>query len=101
VIDVSTGKIIRIYRFAAAPTFINDVVLTRRYAWFTDSQQPQLYGVRIGRGGRPGGKRHVVTLPLSGEWQQGTTASTPTDSADSESEGPARCQLDTGLLYRR
>jgi sugar lactone lactonase YvrE len=70
VIDVRTGKIIRSYRFAAAPTFINDVVLTRRYAWFTDSQQPQLYGVRLGRGGRPGGKRHVVTLPLSGEWQQ-------------------------------
>jgi sugar lactone lactonase YvrE len=70
VIDVRTGKIIRSYRFAAAPTFINDVVLTRRYAWFTDSQQPQLYGVRLGRGGRPDGKRHVVTLPLSGEWQQ-------------------------------
>jgi sugar lactone lactonase YvrE len=70
VIDVRTGKIIRNYRFATAPTFINDVVLTRRYAWFTDSQRPQLYGVRLGPGGRPGGKRHVVTLPLSGEWQQ-------------------------------
>jgi sugar lactone lactonase YvrE len=55
VIDVKTGKIIRNYQFAtatpSAPTFVNDVVLTRDYAWFTDSQRPQLYGVPLGRHG--------------------------------------------------
>jgi sugar lactone lactonase YvrE len=70
VIDVRTGKIIRSYQFATAPTFINDVVLTRRYAWFTDSQQAQLYGVPLGRGGKPGRQTDVVTLPLTGDWQQ-------------------------------
>lgn len=101
VIDVRTGKIIRNYRFATADTFINDVVLTRRYAWFTDSQQPQLYGVRLGRGGRPGGKRHVVTLHLSGDWQQVTTGF----NANGIAQTPNRKALlvvnsTTGLLYR-
>jgi len=100
VIDVRTGKIIRNYRFATAPTFINDVVLTRRYAWFTDSQQPQLYGVRLGRGGRPGGQRHVVTLPLSGEWQQ-----VDGFNANGIAQTPDRKALlvvnsTTGLLFR-
>jgi len=70
VIDVRTGEIIRNYQFATAPTFINDVVLTRRYAWFTDSQRPQLYGVPLGRGGRPGRPASVVTLTLTGDWEQ-------------------------------
>jgi sugar lactone lactonase YvrE len=70
VIDVRTGEIIRNYEFAAAPTFINDVVLTRHYAWFTDSQRAQLYGVPLGRGGKPGRQADVVTLPLTGDWQQ-------------------------------
>jgi sugar lactone lactonase YvrE len=55
VIDVKTGDIVRNYTFTTEPSFINDVVLTRDYAWFTDSQQPQLYGVPLGRGGTPGG----------------------------------------------
>jgi hypothetical protein len=71
VIDVRTGKIIRNYQFAAAPTtFINDVVLTRHYAWFTDSQRAQLYGVPLGRHGKPGGPSSFITLPLTGEWEQ-------------------------------
>jgi hypothetical protein len=70
VIDVRTGKIIRNYQFATAPTFINDVVLTRHYAWFTDSQRPQLYGVPLGRGGKPGRQANLVTLPLTGDWDQ-------------------------------
>jgi sugar lactone lactonase YvrE len=76
VIDVKTGDIIRNYTFTTEPSFINDVVLTRDYAWFTDSQQPQLYGVPLGRGGTPGGSASVVTLPLTGDWQQ-VEASTP------------------------
>jgi sugar lactone lactonase YvrE len=70
VIDVRTGKIIRNYQFTTAATFVNDVVLTRQYAWFTDSQQAQLYGVPLGRGGRPGKQVDVITLPLTGDWKQ-------------------------------
>ena len=100
VIDVRTGDIIRNYTFTTEPSFINDVVLTRDYAWFTDSQQPQLYGVPLGRGGTPGGSASVVTLPLTGDWQQ-----VEGFNANSIAETPNRKALlvvnsATGLLYR-
>lgn len=52
-------------------SLINDVLLTRRAAWFTDSRQSQLYRLSRGRG-----TPTVTTLPLSGEWvqQAGTNA---------------------------
>jgi hypothetical protein len=72
-----TGRVIDIdtcesqeYTFASGQTFINDVVLTREFAWFTDSMQPQLYGVPLGPGGIPGDLADVVTLPLTGDWVQ-------------------------------
>ncbi len=37
-----------------AATFVNDVALTQRGAWFTDSAQARLYFVRVGRAGVPG-----------------------------------------------
>jgi sugar lactone lactonase YvrE len=100
VIDVRTGKIIRNYKFATAPTFINDVVLTRHYAWFTDSQRPQLYGVPLGRGGRPGRSGSVVTLTLTGDWEQ-----VEGFNANGIAETPNRKALlvvnsTTGLLFR-
>jgi sugar lactone lactonase YvrE len=100
VIDVKTGKIIRNYTFTTEPSFINDVVLTRHFAWFTDSQQPQLYGVPLGRHGQPGGKASVVTLPLTGDWKQVTGF-----NANGIAQTPNRNALlvvnsTTGLLYR-
>lgn len=38
----------------AATTFVNDVAVTRRGAWFTDSLQPRLYFVPLDRHGNPG-----------------------------------------------
>lgn len=101
VIDVKTGKIIRNYTFTTETSFVNDVVLTRHFAWFTDSQQAQLYGVPLGRGGRPGGKANVVTLPLTGEWQQQATGF----NANGIAQTPNRKALlvvnsTSGLLYR-
>ena len=71
VIDSRTGDVLASYRFTAPPaTFVNDVVLTRRMAWFTDSAQPQLYGLPLGRHGNLPDQSEVVTLPLSGDWVQ-------------------------------
>ena len=53
VYDTSTGATIAAYSFATTPTFINDVVVTRDAAWFTDSQQAVLYRVPLGPGGSP------------------------------------------------
>jgi sugar lactone lactonase YvrE len=71
VVSVRTGRILASYTFAPPPaTFVNDVVLTDRYAWFTDSQQPQLYRVERTRTGRGASSADVRTVPLSGEWEQ-------------------------------
>jgi sugar lactone lactonase YvrE len=53
------------YTLTSKTSFINDVVLTRSAAWFTDSTQAQLYRLSRGRG-----KRSVTTVPLTGKWEQ-------------------------------
>ena len=66
VYDAKTGAELASYAFATAPTFINDVVVTRDAAWFTDSQKPVLYRVPLGPGGEPGDS--FTTVPLSGDY---------------------------------
>jgi hypothetical protein len=102
-----TGRVIDIdtcdsqdYTFASGQTFINDVVLTRDFAWFTDSMQPQLYGVPLGPGGSPGDPADVVSLPLIGEWEQADGF-----NANGIAETPNRkallvVQSNTGFLFR-
>jgi sugar lactone lactonase YvrE len=65
VYDARTGALIRTYQLGTAPTFINDVVVTNKAAYFTDSQQPVLYRVPIGPGGALG---NAQTIPLGGEY---------------------------------
>jgi len=79
---------------------VNDVVLTKSGAWFTDSQQAQLYLVPLeGRGDLPDA-RAVETLPLAGEWMQ-----QPGFNANGIAETPDHkallvIQSSTGTLYR-
>ena len=55
VYDLGTGATVASYQFATPPaTVINDVAVTRRGAWFTDSVQGQLYFVPVSRAGVPG-----------------------------------------------
>ena len=58
--DRKTVKTIQLTRKAA---FINDVALTDRGAWFTNSQQAELYFVPVGD---HGGLGTVRTLKLTG-----------------------------------
>jgi sugar lactone lactonase YvrE len=66
VYDARTGQELAAYAFATPPTFINDVVVTKDAAWFTDSQKPVLYRVPIGPGGAPGSS--FTTVPLTGDY---------------------------------
>jgi sugar lactone lactonase YvrE len=60
VYNTRTGDLRRTYRLAPAPrTFINDVVVTERAAYFTDSVRPRLYVVPIRPGGRLGPARRL------------------------------------------
>jgi sugar lactone lactonase YvrE len=72
VINSRTGKLLATYKFSDAPTFVNDVVLTRRAAWFTDSQQPVLYRVSRNHHGKRLADARVTRLPLTGDWVQTT-----------------------------
>ncbi|MGW3653664.1 SMP-30/gluconolactonase/LRE family protein [Streptomyces sp. NPDC000878] len=72
VVDTRTGAVIASYTFTSTtPTFANDVFLHPRGAIFTDSFQPHLYVVPLGRGGElwSSGKT-VVRITLSGDWSQ-------------------------------
>jgi sugar lactone lactonase YvrE len=64
VYDTATGATVATYQFGDPPTtLVNDVVVTKRGAWFTDSFQAKLYFVPVGRAGVP---RPFHTLALSG-----------------------------------
>lgn len=69
VYDAKTGRDIAEYRLATGPgaTFVNDVVVTKRFAWFTDSFRPVLYRVPLAANGKPGPQAGVRTVSLSGE----------------------------------
>ena len=75
VYDARTGADLASYQLAApgAATFVNDVVVTSKAAWFTDSSAAQLYALPLGRHGRLPGQDKVRTLPLTGNFQLGTT----------------------------
>jgi sugar lactone lactonase YvrE len=73
VYDARTGAELKTYQLAAASppppapatTFVNDVVVTRKAAYFTDSVNQQLYVLDFGkRGALPDTAR---TLPLTGD----------------------------------
>jgi sugar lactone lactonase YvrE len=52
VYDARDGELLERYTLTAAPTFVNDVIVTKRAAYFTDSQRSQLYVLEFGRHGR-------------------------------------------------
>lgn len=99
VVDIRAGATAASYQFTDKPSFINDVVLTKRTAWFTNSLQPELYGLSTNR---PGKAAKVRTLPLRGEWVQSTDGN---NNANGIAETPDRkallvVQSNTGLLFR-
>jgi sugar lactone lactonase YvrE len=67
VYDARTGATLHTIQLATgtAPTFINDLVVTKRAVWLTDSQRPVLYKVPLSKNGEPGAP---VTVPLSGDY---------------------------------
>ena len=66
VYDARTGALVREYQLATPPgTFINDVVVTKDAAYFTDSQRPVLYRIALSGNGDPGA---VTTIQLGGQY---------------------------------
>ncbi len=73
VIDAATGELIAEYALdgpadpSAPGSLINDVVVTKDAAYFTDSANPVLYRLPLGRAGRLPAADDVQVIPYSGD----------------------------------
>jgi sugar lactone lactonase YvrE len=70
VYDAGTGALVQEYTLTAPGTFVNDVIVTRDAAYFTQSFLPEYYRVPLGPGGQLAAPGDVKTIPLGGAWQQ-------------------------------
>lgn len=97
VVEADTGDVVADYTLTTATSFVNDVVLTTKAAWFTDSAQPQLYRVDLGRGGAPG---TATTVPLTGDWVQDDGFGANGISTTPTGKALLVVNSTSGLLYR-
>ena len=75
IFNADSGDVIASYQFKTSPTFINDVVITREAAYFTDTQAPFLYRVALGPAGAPA--VDFTAIPLPGTFRTNGIAATP------------------------
>jgi sugar lactone lactonase YvrE len=98
VYNARTGKLRRTYNLAPANrTFINDVVVTEKAAYFTDSVNPRLYVVPIRPNGRLGPAHR---LPYSGQLKYRPGFNVNGIEASPNGRKLLVIQSNTGNLYR-
>ena len=96
VYNARTGADISTY--VLAPGFINDVVVTRTGAYFTNSNRAELYRIPIGTGGRLGAA--VQTIQLKPPFVQGTGFNVNGIDATPNGRWLVIVQSNTGKLFR-
>lgn len=96
VYNTRTGADIATYDLA--PGFINDVVVTRTGAYFTNSSRAELYRIPIGNGGRLG--TTVQTIALQAPYAQGAGFNVNGIDATPNGRWLVIVQSNTGKLYR-
>jgi len=97
VYDANTGQTIQDYILTEPPTFINDVVVTRTAAWFTDSVNPFLYRVDIAPNGML--SRRAVAVPLTGDIMYQAGFNVNGIEATPDGETLVIVQSNTGLIF--
>jgi sugar lactone lactonase YvrE len=97
VYNARTGALIRRYDFAAGDTFVNDVVVTKKAAYFTDSRKAVLDVVPLGKGDDLGNFR---TLSLSGDFTLGAGFNLNGIDATRNGRTLIAVQTNTGKLFR-
>jgi sugar lactone lactonase YvrE len=97
VIDLRTGAVAKSYTLATGTSFVNDVILAGRAAYFTDSANPVLYKLELGRGGAL--PAEAVKIPLTGaiQYTTGNNANGIAPSPDGRSL--LIVQSNTGKLF--
>ncbi|KJK47765.1 superoxide dismutase [Lentzea aerocolonigenes] len=93
VYDTRTGALLAKFQFATTDTFVNDVVLTERSAWFTDSRKAVLYEVPLNL------KPHR-TLALTGDLVVTPGATNLNGIVTGLDGGLLAVQSNTGQLFR-
>ena len=100
VYNAKTGATIAAFELpTSGPTFVNDVVVTKRAAWFTDSQRAVLYRLPLGPSGRPGTSASVQTVNLTGDFQQQPGFNANGIDATSNGKTLVLVQSNTGRLF--
>ena len=103
VYDAKSGRELASYDFRrdpAAPIFVNDVVVTRDAAYFTDSNNAFLYVVPFGRGGRLPPPSGFENLCLTGELVYGAGFNVNGIEASPDGRTLLVVQSNTAQLYR-
>jgi sugar lactone lactonase YvrE len=99
VYNASSGADITSYQLSASGSFINDVVVTKQAAWFTDSFKPVLYRVPLGPNGRPGAASGVKTVQLTGDYVHGGGFNVNGIDATANGKALVVVQSGTGKLF--
>ncbi len=104
VYDARTGALLGAYQFAPAGSgsFINDVVVTRDAAYFTDSNNARLFEVPFGPGGALPDPSAVRAVPLTGEFPTTTPPTPNANGIETTPDGEALLVVHTvaGQLFR-
>lgn len=98
VLDARTGRLLKSYTLATGNSFVNDVVLTRDAAYFTDSTNSVLYRLDLRRWGRL--PAEAVTIPLTGDIAYTTGINVNGIEQTPDGKGLLLIQSNTGKLFR-
>jgi sugar lactone lactonase YvrE len=97
VFSTKTGSLIRTYDFASSDTFVNDVVVTPKAAYFTDSRKALLFKVPIGPGGALG---DFTTVTIGSPFVLGSGFNLNGIDATPNGETLIAVQSNNGKLFR-
>jgi DNA-binding beta-propeller fold protein YncE len=97
VFNAKTGSPIHTYGFASGDTFVNDVVVTKDAAYFTESRKALLYKVPIGPGGALG---TFATLTLGSPFVLGAGFNLNGIDATRNGKTLIAVQSNNGKLFR-
>ena len=99
VYSVRTGNLEAELNLTTEETFVNDVVVTREAAWFTDSLDAVLYRVGLNDSGGPAGQTAVETVRLSGDFRLQEGFNINGIDATPNGKQLVIVQSNTGLLF--
>lgn len=111
IVDARSGRLLASYQLAPAgtPAFINDVVVTDKAAWFTDSLDNAVYRLSLRGDHRRNGHGHHQSLPsqadvtkldLTGAWVQGSGNNANGIAATPDGRALLVVNSSNGVLYR-